>query len=102
MNLEKVMTKEEKEAVSRLIQAHLGEQFAQVQLQKAKEDLRQAAVGLRELWCAMDENDQPTTAIPDAFAAYYGATPYLIEIDDNSEWRISLIGGVLGSSPNEK
>lgn len=100
MNLEKVMTKEEKEAVQQLIRAHLGVQFAQAQLAKAQAGLREATQEFNGLWSACDENDQSLSTIPDSFVAYYGGEPYLILIDENSaEWSISLIGGVLGSSP---
>lgn len=102
MNLESVMTKEEQEAVSQLIQAHLAEQFARLQLEKAKEGLYKATLELREFWSACDENDRSLSTIPDSFVAYYEGAPYLIQIDDNAYWDISLIGGVLGSDPNGK
>lgn len=106
MNLEEVMTKEEQEAVMKLVSAHLQVQGARLRLWEAEQAEKLAAKDVTSLYFETGPDDEGypvrVGTIPDFFVAYYGGTAYAIRIDTEGDHghQVSLIAGVLGSHPN--
>jgi hypothetical protein len=95
MNLETIMTNDEKIAVINLIKAHLVRESAKIRLIEAEATYKQAARYLTEE-VQRTEDGEYVSCVPHLLVIKFADQMYLVETDEEgSSHQVRLIGGIL-------